>query len=106
VLPPPLAAQLPARSSARAAAPLPSRSLADEPAPPGSRSLSRAPSRWQTGPTGQPLRRLPRVRRTAVPSIVVPSIAHPLTAQGSLAPPRPRRLIASLPGTTPPPPPP
>lgn len=58
------------RARSRSAPPL---SLADEPAPPASRSLSRAPSRWQTGPTGQPLRRPPRVRLTAVPSIAVPS---------------------------------
>jgi hypothetical protein len=58
----------------KTAAPLPlSLSLADKPAPPASRSLSRAPSRWQTGPTGQPLRRPPRVRLAAVPSIAVPS---------------------------------
>jgi hypothetical protein len=68
---------LPARSRARSRSALPSLSLADEPAPPASHSLSRAPSRWQTGPTSQPLCRLPRVRRTAVPSIVVPSIAVP-----------------------------
>jgi hypothetical protein len=63
----------------RAAAPLLSLSLslslslADEPTPPASRSLSRAPSRWQISPTGQPLRRPPRVRLAVVPSIAVPS---------------------------------
>eukprot|EP00267_Zea_mays_P046248 XP_020398607.1 vegetative cell wall protein gp1-like [Zea mays] len=39
--------------------------------------LSRAPSHWQTGPTGQPLRRPPRVRLAVVPSISVPSIVVP-----------------------------
>jgi hypothetical protein len=58
------------RARSRSAPPL---SLADEPAPPASRSLSRVPSRWQTGPTGQPLHRPPRVRLTVVPSIAVPS---------------------------------
>jgi hypothetical protein len=81
--PSPLAPALPpygallACSRARIAAPLPSLSLADEPAPPASHSLSRAPSRWPTGPTGQPLCRPPRVRLTVVPSIAVPSIVVP-----------------------------
>jgi hypothetical protein len=82
-----------------AARALPSLSLADEPAPPASPFLSRAPSHWQTGPIGQP-RRLPRVRCTTVPSS--PSPRHPLAAQGSSAPPRPRRLTTSLPSTAPP----
>jgi hypothetical protein len=46
---------------------LPSPALADTPAPPASSSRSRVFPLWQTGPTGQP-RRLPRVRRSAVPS--------------------------------------
>jgi hypothetical protein len=52
------------REAARA---LPSPALADTPAPPASPSRSRVSPLWQTGPTGQP-RRLPRVRRPAVPS--------------------------------------
>jgi hypothetical protein len=98
---------LPACSPARAQ-PLDalSLSLADEPTPPASRSVSRAHSRWQSGPTGQPLRRPPRVRLVAVTSDRRPlhhphPLAHPLAAQESLAPPRPHRLIASLPGTAP-----
>jgi hypothetical protein len=80
--------------------------LADEPTPPASRSLSRAHSRWQTSPTGQPLRRPPRVRLVAVTSDRRPlhcprPLAHPLAAQESLAPPHPRRLTVSLPGTAP-----
>jgi hypothetical protein len=110
--PPPLAPMTPpfwpisdlllARSPLRT----PSLSLADEPTPPASRSLSRAHSRWQTDPTGQPLRRPPRVRLVAVTSDRRPlrrphPLAHPLAAQESLAPPRPRRLTVSLPATAP-----
>jgi hypothetical protein len=82
----PLAGPL-TREAARA---LPSLPLADKPAPPASPSRSRAPSHWQTGPTGQ-LRRLPHVRSSAVPSIVVPS-PH----RKSSAPPRPHRLTNVL----------
>jgi hypothetical protein len=58
---------------------LPSLPLADTPTPPTSPSRSRAFPHWQTGPTGQP-RRLPHVRRSAVPS--PPSPPSPsLTAQ-------------------------
>jgi hypothetical protein len=108
--PPPLApalppyGPLPTSYRARAAAPLPSLSLTDEPAPPTSRSLSRAPSRWQTGPTGQPFHRPPRVRLAAVPSIAVPS---PRTGEFGTAPSspldrvlaryRPRREVSSSP---------
>jgi hypothetical protein len=92
---------LPARSRACSRSPLPSLSLADEPAPPASHSLSRAPSRWQTGPTGQPLHRLPRVRRTVVPSIAVPSpIPSPhrrVRHRPVLAQYRPRREVSSSP---------
>jgi hypothetical protein len=91
------------RARSRSALPLP---LADEPTPPASLSLSRAHSRWQTGPTGQPLRRPPRVRLVAVTSDRRPlhrlrPLAHPLAAQESWAPPRPCRLTVSLPGTAP-----
>jgi hypothetical protein len=94
------------RSRSPLRAPSLSLSLADEPTPPASRSLSRAHSRWQTGPTGQPLRRPPHVRLVAVTSDRRPlhrprPLAHPLAAQESLAPPRPRRLTVSLPGTAP-----
>jgi hypothetical protein len=93
----------PARAPACPALPL---SLADEPTPPVSRSLSHAHSRWQTGPTGQPRRRPPCVRLVAVTSDRRPlhhphPLAHPLAAQGRLAPPRPRRLTVSSPGTAP-----
>jgi hypothetical protein len=102
---PPLSAHFrhasPARS--RSALPLP---LANEPTPPASRSLSRAHSRWQTGPTGQPLRRPPRVRLVTVTSDRRPlhrprPHAHPHAAHESLAPPPPRPLTVSLPGTAP-----
>jgi hypothetical protein len=98
----PISGLLP-RARSCSALPLP---LADEPTPPTSRSLSRAHSRWQTGPTGQPLRRPPRVRLVAVTSDRRPlhrprPLAHPLAAQESLAPPCPRRLTVSLPGTAP-----
>jgi hypothetical protein len=86
----PLAGPL-AREAARA---LPSLSLTDEPAPPASPSRSRAPPHWQTGPTGQ-LRHLPCVRRTAVPSIAVPS-PIPSPHRKSSAPPRPHRLTNVL----------
>jgi hypothetical protein len=68
-------------------------------------ALARNHSPWQTGPTGQPPRRPRRVRlhrgHLRPPSSPRP-LAHPLAAQRSLAPPRPRRLTASLPGTAPP----
>jgi hypothetical protein len=83
----------PARAH-EAARTLPSLSFADEPAPPASPSRSHSPPHWQTGPTGQP-RRLPRVRRTAVPSIAVPS-PIPSPHRKSLAPPRPHRLTNVL----------
>jgi hypothetical protein len=86
----PLAGPL-AREAARV---LPSLSLADRPAPPASPSRSRAPPHWQTGPTGQP-RRLPRVRRTAVPSIAIPW-PIPSPHRKSSAPPRPHRLTNVL----------
>jgi hypothetical protein len=76
------------------------------PTPPAIRSLSRAHSLWQTGPTGQLPRRPPCVRLVAVTSDHRPlhrprPLAHPLAAQGRLAPPRPRRLTVSSPGTAP-----
>jgi hypothetical protein len=78
----------------------PSLSLMSRPHPPA--ALSRAHSRWQTGPPGQPLRRPPRVRLVAVTSgHHLRPRAHPLAAQGSWAPPRPRRLTMSLPDTAP-----
>jgi hypothetical protein len=95
--PPPSAHFRPA--STHAAAPR-SLSLTSRPHPPA--ALSRALT-----PAGRPA---PPVSRFVVllaygssrsPPTVVPSIAHPLAAQKSLAPPRPRRLIVSLPGTAP-----
>jgi hypothetical protein len=109
---PPLRPRLPpfgpflAYFRARAAAPRSlSLSLTSRPHPPAALSLSRAHSRWQTGPTGQPLRRPPRVRLVAVTFDRHPlhrprPLAHPLAAQESLAPPHPYRLTVSLPGTT------
>jgi hypothetical protein len=66
-----------ARAPARSALPL---SLADKPTPPASRSLSRAHSRWQTGPTGQPLRRpsvVPSPRSPPAVASVLPSAILP-----------------------------
>jgi hypothetical protein len=111
--PPPLAPATPPLSAhfrptfACAAAPRSlSLSLTSRPHPPAALSLSRAHSRWQTGPTGQPLRRPPHVRLVAVTSDCRPlhcprPLAHPHAAQESLAPPRPRCLTVSLPGTAP-----
>jgi hypothetical protein len=103
---PPLLAHFRPASRARAACSALPLSLADELTPPASRSLSRAHSRWQTGPTGHPLRRPPRVRLVPVTSDRRPlhrrrPLAQPLAAQESLAPPHPRRLTMSLPGTAP-----
>jgi hypothetical protein len=57
-------------------------------------ALSRAHSRWQTGPTGQPLRRPPLVRLVAVTSVPSP-IPSPLDRV--LARYRPRRAVSSSP---------
>jgi hypothetical protein len=69
-------------------------------------ALARDRSPWQAGRTGQPPRRPRRVRlhhgHLRPPSSSSPRpLAHPLAAQRSSAPPRPRRLTASLPGTAP-----
>jgi hypothetical protein len=89
-------AKLPARSP---------HSLADEPAPPASPSRSRAPPHWQTGPTCQP-RRLPRVRRTAVPSPLSPPSPSPRPSPRRTGRVRHRLVLTawpmSLPSTAPP----
>jgi hypothetical protein len=59
-----------------AARTLPSPALADTLAPPASPSRSRVFPLWQTSPTGQP-RRLPRVRRSTVPSPPSPPSSSP-----------------------------
>jgi hypothetical protein len=99
--PPPLApalppyGPLPACSPAPAATPLPSLSLADEPAPPVSHSLSLADRPHRSAASSSSSRTTHRRPLHHRP------LAHPLAAQESLAPPRPRRLTPSLPGTAP-----
>jgi hypothetical protein len=92
---------LPACYRARAAAPLPplSLSLTSRPHLPAALSLARSlpladrPHRSAaSSSSSRTTHRRPLHRRP---------LAHPLAAQESLAPPRPRRLTASLPGTVP-----
>jgi hypothetical protein len=110
-LPPPSHPRLPLSAHLRPASArqpaLRSLSLVDEPTPPASRSHHRSLTRSlpladrphrSAAPSSSP--RTARRSHLRPPSSPRP-LAHPLAAQRSSAPPRPRRLTASLPGTAP-----